>query len=73
MKKDYPKWKSKKGKDKEERQSSKGSNAKLEEINATCSDEDGDILFMSILDPSVLVASDGNEISDSSLGVVYIL
>ena len=48
MKKDCPKWKSEKGKDKEKGQSSKGSHTKVEEINASCSDEDGDILFMSI-------------------------
>ena len=51
VKKDCPKWKSEKGNDKEEGQSSKGSHAKIEEINATCSDEDGDILFMSSLEP----------------------
>ena len=33
MKKDFPKWKAKKGKDKEECKSVKGSNVKIEEIN----------------------------------------
>ena len=45
MNKDCPRWKAKKGKDKEESESSKGSNVKIKEINATCVDEDGDILF----------------------------
>ena len=44
IKKDCPKWKAEKGKDKEEGQSSKGSNVKIKEINVACIDEDQYIL-----------------------------
>ena len=64
MKKDCPKWKAEKGKDKEESHNSNGSNVKIEEINVACIDEDGDILFTLILDPSLLITSDGNDFSD---------
>lgn len=64
MKKDCPKWKAEKGKDKEEGQSSKGSNVKIKESNVACIEDDGEILFTLDLDPSFLLASDGNDVSD---------
>ena len=37
---------------------------KIEEINAACVDEDGDIYFTSVMNPSLVIASDGNDVSD---------